>query len=41
MNQVDKEELAKIMVDLICSNAEVRGAVIRAALSCPNIVREI
>ena len=40
MNQLDKEELAKIIVDLICSNDDVRGAVAAAALRCPNIVRE-
>jgi hypothetical protein len=41
MNPADKEELARIIIDLICSNDDVRGAVIRAALSCPNILREI
>jgi len=41
MNPADKDELARVVVDLICSNDDVRGAVVQAALSCPNIVRVI
>ena len=41
MNQVEKDELARLMVELIREDRIVRRAVIHAALSCPNIVREV
>ena len=41
MNQMDREELAKVMVDLIYNDDEVGKAVIRTVLNCPNILMEI
>lgn len=41
MNQTNKDALAEALVQLIHENSEVRGAIVRAALSCPNVVREV
>jgi len=41
LNQVSKEELAKVVVELIKNDREVQRAILDLAFSCPNIVTQI
>jgi hypothetical protein len=41
LNHISKDELAKMLVELIKSDREVRRAILNLALSCPNIVTQI
>ena len=41
LNQIGKEELAKVLVELIKNNREVQKAILNMAFSCPNIVTQI
>ena len=41
LNQMDKEELAKALVELIKNDREVQRAILNLAFSCPNIVTQI
>lgn len=41
LNQISKDELAKVMVDLIKNDREVQKAILNLAFSCPNIVTQI
>ena len=41
LNRICKEELAKVLVELIKNDREVRMAILNLALSCPNIVTKI
>jgi hypothetical protein len=41
LNRIGKEELAKIVVELIKNDREVQKAILNLAFSCPNIVTQI
>jgi len=41
LHQIGKEELAKVLVELIKSDQEVQTAILNLAFSCPNIVTQI
>jgi len=41
LNQMSRDEFAKILVDLIKDNRELRRAILEVVWSCPNIVREV
>jgi hypothetical protein len=41
LDQVSKEELAKVVVELIKNDPEVQRAILDLAFSCPNIVTQI
>ena len=41
MTEEEKKELAKAIVELICTNGEVRSTIINLVCSCPNIMTEI
>ncbi len=41
LNQMDKEELAKALVELIKNDREVQRAILNLAFFCPNIVTQI
>ena len=41
LNQVSKEELAKVLVELIKDDRELRRAILEVVWSCPNIVTQI
>ena len=40
MNEEDKEELAKALVELIRKNPRVRGALWDCTCACPNVMVE-
>jgi hypothetical protein len=41
LNQIGKDELAKVLVELIKNDREVQRAILNLAFSCPNIVTQI
>jgi len=41
LNQLSKEELAQVVVELIKNDREVQRAILYLAFSCPNIVTQI
>lgn len=41
LNQMDKEELAKVLVELIKDSRELRRAILEVVWNCPNIVTQI
>ncbi|MFC1636224.1 hypothetical protein ACFL5Z_15445 [Planctomycetota bacterium] len=41
LSQMDKEELAKALVELIKNDREVQRAILNLASSCPNIVTQV
>ena len=41
LNQMSKEQLAKVLVELIREDREVQKAILNLTLSCPNIVTRI
>lgn len=41
LNQMDKEELAKVLVELIKNNRELQRVILEVAWACPNIVTQI
>ncbi len=41
LNQISKDELAKVLAELIKNDQEVQRAIINLAFSCPNIVSQI
>ena len=41
VNNMSKDELAKVLVELIKGDRDVRRAILNLALSCPNIVTQI
>lgn len=41
LNQMDKEELAKVLVELIKDSRELRRAILKVVWNCPNIVTQI
>lgn len=41
INQISKEELARVVVELIKNDQGVQRAIINLAFSCPNIVSQI
>ena len=41
INQMSKEELAKVIAELVRDNAEVQQALIELMCSSPNVVTEI
>ena len=41
LNQMDKEELAKVLVELINGSRELRRAIWEVVWNCPNIVTQI
>ncbi len=41
LNHTSKNELAKVLVDLIKNDREVRRAILNLAFTCPNIVTQI
>jgi len=41
LNGISKEELARLLADLINNDQEVQKAILNLAFSCPNIVTQI
>lgn len=41
LNQMSREELDKILADLVKDNRELQRAILEVVWSCPNIVRKI
>ena len=41
LNEMNMEELAKVVVELIKNDREVQRAILNLAFSCPNIVTRI
>lgn len=41
LNQISKEELAKIAVELIKDSKDLRRAILEVLWNCPNIVTQI
>ncbi len=41
LNQTSKDELVRVLVELIKNDREVRMAILNLAFSCPNIVTQI
>jgi len=41
LNQIGKEELAKVLVELIKSDREVQRAILNLAFSCPNVMAQV
>jgi len=41
LNQMDKDELAKVVVELIKDSRELRRAILEVVWNCPNIVTQI
>ncbi len=41
LNQTDKDEFARIMVELIKDSRELRRAILEVVWNCPNIVTQI
>ena len=41
LNRLGKEELAKVLVELIKNDREIQKAILNLAFSCPNIVTQI
>jgi len=41
LNQISKDELAKVLLELINDDREVQRAILNLAFSCPNIVTQI
>ncbi len=41
LNQVDKEELGEVLVELIKDSRELRRAILEVVWNCPNIVTRI
>jgi hypothetical protein len=41
LNNMSKDKVAEILVELIKNDREVRRAILNLALSCPNIVTQI
>jgi len=41
LNGISKEELARLLADLINNDRDVQKAIINLAFSCPNIVTQI
>jgi len=41
LNQVGKDELAKIVVELIKDSCELRRAILEVVWNCPNIVTQV
>ena len=41
LNHISKNELAKVVVELIKNDREVQRAILNLAFSCPNIVTQI
>jgi hypothetical protein len=41
LNNISKEELGRLLVELIENDRDVRRAILNLALSCPNIVTQI
>ena len=41
LNRISKEELAKVLVELIKNDRDVQKAILNLAFSCPNIVTQI
>lgn len=41
LNQINKEELANVLVELIKDNRELRRAILEVVWKCPNIVTRI
>ena len=41
LNQVGKDELAKIVIELIKDSRELRRAILEVVWNCPNIVTKI
>ena len=40
MNEIEKQDLARALVDILRSDRDVRKAVLNVVLSCPSIVQE-
>ena len=41
LNQMRKEELAKVVVELIKDSKELRRAILEVVWNCPNIVTQV
>ena len=41
LNQIVKEELAKVMVELIKNGVELQTAILEVVWNCPNIVTQV
>ena len=41
LNQMSREEFAKVVVELIKNDRDVQMAILQLAFSCPNIVTQI
>jgi hypothetical protein len=41
LNQIRRDELAKIVVELIKDNCELRRAILEVVWNCPNIVTQV
>ena len=41
LNQMNKDELAKVLAELIKNDREVQKVILNLAFSCPNIVTRI
>ena len=41
LNQMDKDEFAKVVVELIKDSRELRRAILEVVWNCPNIVTQI
>jgi len=41
LNQMSKDQLAKVLVELIKNDREVQRAILNLAFACPNIVTQI
>ena len=41
LNQIGKEELIKVLVELIKNNRELQRVILEVAWACPNIVTQI
>ena len=38
MSEQEKEQLAKVIAELICTNSEIQSAVLDLVCSCPNVM---
>jgi hypothetical protein len=41
LNQMDKDEFAKVLAELIKDSRELRRAILEVVWNCPNIVTQI